>query len=61
MFWPPLHDFNPIRTWLSYLVVAVRTGGGGGGFHPFHKIQFRHPRAMKLGGLIAYIRFYKIC
>ena len=33
----------------------------GGGVHPFHKIGSRHLRALKLGELMAYIMFYKIC
>ena len=28
---------------------------------PFCKIGYRHPRELKLSGLIAYIMFYKIC
>ena len=30
-------------------------GGGGGVFHPLCKIRSRHPRELKLSGLIAYI------
>ena len=37
------------------------TEGGGGCFLPLCKIRSRHPRELKLTGLIAYIMFYKIC
>ena len=30
-------------------------------FHPLWKIRSKHPRELKLTGLIAYIMFYKIC
>ena len=43
-----LFSFNPIGTGFFYLVVAL------------DKISSRHPRALKLGGLIAYIMLYKI-
>ena len=55
---PPVgYRVNPISTGLFYPVVAL----GEGGSTPFHEIASRHPRALKLGGLIAYIMFYKIC
>ena len=43
------------------LFLPVQHWGGGGVFHPFWKIRSRHPRKLKLAGLIAYIMFYKIC
>ena len=33
----------------------------GGVFHPLCKIRSRHPRELKITGLIAHIMFYKIC
>ena len=54
-----LLPFYSKSTELFYLVVAL--GGGGDVFHPLRKIRFRHPRALNLGELIAFIMFYKIC
>ena len=41
---------------LSFFLSHCSTGW----FHPFHKIRSRHPRALKLSELIAYMIFYKI-
>ena len=42
-------------------LLPVQYGGGGGMCSiPLCKIRSRHPRGLKLSGLIAYIMFYKI-
>ena len=48
---------NPKSTGLFALGTAL----GGGVFTSLCKIRCRHPRKLKLSGLIAYIMFYKIC
>ena len=48
--------FNPESTGLFSPGAAL----GGGVFHPLRKIRSRHPRKLKLTGLIAYIKFYKL-
>ena len=50
--------FNPESTGLFSPGTAL---GGEGVFHPLCKIRSRHPRELKLTGLIAYIMFYNIC
>ena len=53
---------NSIGTGPSYLVVGRDEGGGGGGEEGFHTLSIKfHLRKLKLGGLIAYFMFYKIC
>ena len=42
-------------------ILAANIGPCNLVFHPLYKIRSRHPRELKLTGLIAYIIFYKIC